>query len=322
MKNIKEAALAGIFFFLTLNCMSYQTGNFEIQMNVNGNMRSVAFNVPLNYESTKSYALIVAMHPGGSDGKAMREMMNPALHQIDAIIACPDNPDNSIAVIPIITNYCISNYNINQSKIIVTGYSMGGYSATHYAFDHSTNIAGLIDIAPAIFDYESLNYSIVKNFPIAIIVGSEDDFISETTAMKSKIESQNGKLKYILKDGVQHMDPYFSSIDFTNDWIECYNFIIQQSTTINNIDITQNLRPFIDQSTGKLYVEFNSDQPSKLLINSYNLSGKQIGGSMTEQVKPGKNPIDLNISNFKSDCFIVTFTDEKTKKRISKVVCR
>lgn len=159
-----------------------QTGSFTALFNISGTNTNVAFYVPSDYKAANFYPLVVAMHPGSSEGTSMRSLMIPAATGLNVILACPDH----------------------------TGSNKG------------TIASGIIGIAPAVWNYGSYNYPITNNSPVDIIVGSEDDFITETREIKLNIEKQV----------VRHMDPYFQSADFTTDWISCYNFI---KDTINSV---------------------------------------------------------------------------------------
>ncbi len=254
-----------------------QTGSFTAQVNVNGTNTNVAFYVPSDYNAANFYPLVVAMHPGGSDGTSMRSLIISAATALNLILACPDHTGSNDGTIAAVINYVKKNYTVNATKIILTGYSMGGNPVFEYGFAYPNKVAGIIGIAPAVWNYSSYNYSITKNFPVAIIVGSEDDFITEIREIKSNIENQDGKLKYIEKPGVQHMDPYFQSADFTTDWISCYDFI---KDTINSV-VPENqseleIRLLKNPVKEYLEIEFPAFSGFKTGIKIYSVTGQVV----------------------------------------------
>jgi dienelactone hydrolase len=321
MKNLKLTGLVIILSWVTTLVFPQQTGTFVIHLKYNGDFRTLAFNVPLSYNSQHPYPLIIAMHQGGSNGVSMREMMNPAMHQIDAILVCPDNPDiQDYGIITAAVNYCKSNYNIDLSKIIITGYSFGGYTATAYAFNNYDKILGLINIAPAIYDVGSLDFSKVTNFSNAIIVGSEDDFISETTVFKSRIETNNGQLKYIEKAGVGHMDPYFSSLDFTNDWLDCFDYIGGNTSSVINNESIINFNIIYLSKSGEIEIVATSKKDNRITISAYNLAGKEIITPQEYLLKSGRMNLNLKLPVLQNEIILIRAIDENGNFSTYKII--
>jgi hypothetical protein len=254
---------------------SQQKGSFEKSIKFQGQLRVIAYYVPDNYISTNSYPLIIGMHCGGCDGVSMRNMIRPIATALGAVLVCPDDPDYNGSIIPTVLNTAKQNYNIDSKKIIITGYSMGGTATFHYGFENSSTLAGIIGVAPAVSNYSSLDYNVTKSFPVGIIVGSDDDFIDVDQEIMQNINNVNGKLKYIEKPNVEHMDPYFSTNEFKNDWIACYNYINSSQTNVNDYINNENVsvipNPIINEARISL-----TDLSSNLTITLLDCFGNNV----------------------------------------------
>lgn len=209
------------------NVFAQQTGVFERTIAFRGGARNVAFYVPENYDPKSKYPVIIGMHGGGSTGEEMRETMRPMATYLQSILVCPDDPNNDGKIIPEVIDSLKAEYSLDAKKIILTGYSFGGGTALNYGLKNGDKFAGIVAFAPVVSSYASLNYSATKELPVCIIVGSKDDFIDITREIKQRILNAGGKLKYIEKEGVEHMDHYYESFTFENDWQECYNYILR-----------------------------------------------------------------------------------------------
>jgi hypothetical protein len=289
LQDCKKGLLSLIILVALSNILfCQQKGIFETQINFQGSNRTIGYYVPESYEANKSYPLIIGMHCGGCSGIMMRSMLQQVASNLDAILACPDDPNYDGKIIPDLLNSVKQNYNIDNGKVIVSGYSMGGTPTFHYGFTNTKTLAGIIGIAPAVNNYSSLNYSLTKNFPVGIIVGANDDFIDVVHEMRETITRVNGRLKYIEKNNVGHIDPYFSTKEFVDDWIECYNFILNiQPSDINEIEDSEKVQivpnPINNQGTILL----------KGLIGNINISLFDCLGNEIDKLYSGFNPNDL-----------------------------
>ena len=179
--------------------------------------------------------------------------------------------------------------------IVITGYSMGGHATFHYGFKHYKEIAGIIGMAPAVSNAAYLDYSITKEFPVALIIGSEDDFMQEATEIKTNIENAGGKFKYIEKEGVTHMDNYFWTNEFTADWMECFYFIKGGPEKVDNnnyysakCDIHPN--PVVNISTLTIEIE----QEGYYNFSVYTLPGQKTELFSNKFLKKGVHIFEFN----------------------------
>ena len=98
-----------------------------------------AIDIPANYSPATPVPLILALHFGvgardaaGAGGDVVQILIGPALAELGAIIVAPDSvrgnwssPENEKAVNTLL-DMVTAHYAIDKTKVVVTGYSMGG----------------------------------------------------------------------------------------------------------------------------------------------------------------------------------------------------
>src|ERR1041384_536812 len=117
---------------------------------------SYAISVPRAYHG-EPVPLILALHYGGDPNGAGRDMMRiliqPALGELGAIIVAPDSldggwstPANERAVNALLA-HIEQKYTIDQKKVIVTGFSMGGAGVWYWADKYPERFSAAIPLA-------------------------------------------------------------------------------------------------------------------------------------------------------------------------------
>jgi len=105
-----------------------------------------AISIPRNYSRSTPVPLILALHFGVGDRNAsgagrdvVQILIGPALAELGAIIVAPDSlrgdwstSENEKAVKDLL-DMVMARYSIDKKKVVVTGYSMGGAGAWHFA---------------------------------------------------------------------------------------------------------------------------------------------------------------------------------------------
>ncbi len=140
---------------------------------------------PAEYDASTSRPrpLVVSLHPGGRGEYYGREFMQgivePGLRSWDAVIVAPDVPDRSWATprseraILALVRHVSSTHAIDPSRVLVTGFSMGGRGTWYMAARHPDVFTGAIVMAgsPNDEDVERLT------LPILIIHSPEDEVV-------------------------------------------------------------------------------------------------------------------------------------------------
>lgn len=184
--------------------------------------------LPRQFSPTQSYPLVVALHYGGKvtsfySQAFMTSLVEPALRDLDAIIAAPDCPaagwTNSVseeAVLELVL-LLMKEYKIDSTRMLILGYSMGGSGAWHMASRHPDLFSAAIPIsAPA----ETATMPVIMDIPLYVIHGELDELISsqEIKKLYQEQKTNGAEIKLIIVNGASHyqlarfVDPLKASI--------------------------------------------------------------------------------------------------------------
>ena len=117
--------------------------------------------VPAGYTRASSAPLVLALHYGVQGGPSLnvgrdllRGLVAPAFAELGAVVIAPDvlaggpwsTPANDDAVLALV-DAARRAYNVDQRKVVVTGYSMGGTGAWYFAGKYPDRFAALVPVA-------------------------------------------------------------------------------------------------------------------------------------------------------------------------------
>ena len=149
------------------------------RISLRGQSYALALSVPLTYQPSKGYALIVCLHGAGFSGDAYLERWQARLGE-DYILACPTYPagawftrraeEVAIATIRHVTH----RYHVDPDRIFLTGMSNGGIGAWLIGMHHAPLFAGLVPMASGLDDVLMPFLANLRNTPVYIIHGAKD----------------------------------------------------------------------------------------------------------------------------------------------------
>lgn len=135
--------------------------------------------VPLNYDPEKHFPLLVLLHGYGSNPEAFSELWKPAADSLGVILLAPQGDDSTdegigykwsdAADLIVLTcmDAAVNIANIDQSKIYVGGFSMGGTFAYELIFNYPQIFQGAAALSARLPEYyktESLQFLKNKRF--------------------------------------------------------------------------------------------------------------------------------------------------------------
>ena len=185
-----------------------------------GKLLRYTISVPSGYSQAKPAPLVLALHFGtGRRGRGptpeffgrsiLEVLVEPALEDLGAVVIAPDsvagrwnNAENEAALLRIL-NRVVSTYNIDESKVLVTGFSMGGSGTWYMAARHPDRFSAAIPIA-ARPPREEVDWKI----PLYVI-HSRDDTVApfaRTEAYVTQLKSQDVDVQFVPLDGVTHFE--------------------------------------------------------------------------------------------------------------------
>lgn len=221
-----------------------KTGYWVSNITFNNEQRQLAGFTPKDYDETKAYHLIIGLH--GDQDNAVN-YRNTVVNSFDwqnvftnTIFVFPDGgsdpskdfyqPEGDEMVIAEAVAFAKKQYNIDESHVILQGFSMGGRSALKYGLDHPEDFRGLLLNTPALqgikdgtnqlpdgpqFVFENGN-----KIPMYITVGGEDIlFLGGIEAMQELLVDQNAKSHLLVMPFLDHtVSPKF----FTEPAVEFF----------------------------------------------------------------------------------------------------
>jgi predicted peptidase len=174
--------------------------------------------------------LVLALHPGGRDvyygSWFMQSIVEPALRGWEAVIVAPDVPDESWATerseraVLALLEHVIDEHAIDRSRILVTGFSMGGRGTWYMATRHPDLFAGAIMMAtgPPREPVESL-----ASTPIYIIHSTDDEVVAyaPTEAAAVALAERGYPVQMMRLPGATHgmMGDYVGPLRAAGDWM-------------------------------------------------------------------------------------------------------
>ena len=172
-----------------------------------------AISVPAEYSADSPVPLVLALHFGGSPigaGRAVLAILvGPALEELGAVIVAPDSvsgrwdsSENERGVNELL-EAVLDSYTIDETRVAVTGFSMGGTGTWHWAGRYPERFSAAIPVAgrpPA----SAAGWSL----PV-FAVHSRNDEIAPFTSTRNRIGElrENGvRAELVELDGIGHYE--------------------------------------------------------------------------------------------------------------------
>ena len=216
----------------------HETGFLIRTVVVNGTTYPYTVYVPLGFDESKSWPVILFLHGAGERGMdglrstqigvAAAIRANPG--RVPAVAVFPQAPedtrwigepaDAAMAAL----EKSIREFHGDRARLYLTGLSMGGYGAYHLALAHPHTFAALIVVCGGLLPHDTtaavqqspLNQSAsdpyaftahaLRHLPIRLFHGDADAVIpvSESRRMAEALQSEGADVKYVELSGVGH----------------------------------------------------------------------------------------------------------------------
>ncbi|MFH6767235.1 alpha/beta hydrolase-fold protein [Gaetbulibacter aquiaggeris] len=190
--------------------------------------------VPSDASETNKRPLVMALH-GASGGSTTAHQttgcyIEPGLEALNAFIISPNagteqwySISNQIQVINLLT-LAKSNFNIDDSKVLVTGYSNGGNASWLYADFFPQYFTAAIAMASS-YNPRRADGSISKiNIPLYVIHSNADELfpIGITEGFVNDSRGAGSDIEFVIADGLSHYAPcdYVSYLQDAVTWLQ------------------------------------------------------------------------------------------------------
>lgn len=168
--------------------------NMRKSISVDGVKRSFRIYLPSNYDESKSYPLLIAMHGryGNSKNMAKSTLFSPLADEYGVIVVYPngfkkswndgrgDGPAaeeniDDVKFIDMLINNLADNYSVNENKVYATGMSNGGFMAMRLACELNHKIAAFSSVTGTFSD--QIDCTPDRSVPILLIAGTKDELV-------------------------------------------------------------------------------------------------------------------------------------------------
>lgn len=149
------------------------------QVVVDGRSYQLALSIPLTYQPSKGYALVVCLHGAGFTGEAYLERWRARLED-EYLLACPTYPGGAWFTKRAETLVLASikqvrrRYHVDPDRIFLTGMSNGGIGTWLIGMHHAPLFAGIAPMASGLDQVLMPFLANLRNTPVYMIHGEKD----------------------------------------------------------------------------------------------------------------------------------------------------
>mgnify|MGYP001458653190 CR=1 FL=1 len=197
-----------------------------------GEAMRYAISLPADYESSpqEPRPLILALHPGGRSAYYgswfMQTIVEPGLRDWGAVIVAPDVPDERWATerseraLLALLDDVLARHAIDPTRILVTGFSMGGRGTWYMAARHADLFTGVIVMAtgPGEGSLESLSRT-----PLYIIHSPDDEVVPypPVEELAVRLAGRGYPIQMMSLPGANHgmMGDYVAPLRAAGQWL-------------------------------------------------------------------------------------------------------
>jgi pimeloyl-ACP methyl ester carboxylesterase len=146
---------------------------------IGGQTYALALSVPLTYQPSRGYALVVCLHGAGFTGDAYLDRWQARLGD-DYLLACPTYPGGAWftrraeELVLATVQYVRQRYHIDPDRIFLSGMSNGGIGAWLIGMHHASLFAGIAPMAGGLDDVLMPFLANLRNTPVYMIHGAKD----------------------------------------------------------------------------------------------------------------------------------------------------
>lgn len=221
-----------IVFSFQLNCFSQ-----EIRQNFSKEVKTkleINYILDLPSNQKEKFPLLVFLHGSGERGTDLEIVKNHSpftyknLIKSPIAILAPQCPENvwwdTNAVYHLILEIA-SKYNVDKSRIYLTGLSMGGWGTWKLSQEHPDLFAAIATVCAPADRLMKIQADKLKNIPIKIYHGALDDIVTPDQSIEMYLElkkiNPNTDLIIFSKDNHNSWDSTYSNPEF-------YKWLLEQ----------------------------------------------------------------------------------------------
>ena len=220
-----------ILAFLLLSNLSFSQELKAKFTNKNTSTVEVGYVLKLPENQKNKFPLIVFLHGSGERGTDLELVKNHSpftyqnlISEPAAILApqCPENVWWDIQAIYMLIQNILTKYNVDASRVYLTGLSMGGWGTWKLAEEHPELFAAVAPVCGPVDRLMILNADKLKDMPIKIYHGALDDVVqpSDSIDIYQELKKTNKGAEIIIfsEDNHNSWDSTYSNPKFY-EWL-------------------------------------------------------------------------------------------------------
>ncbi len=151
----------------------------EERITIQGRAYPLSLSIPLTYQPSKGYGLVVCLHGAGFTGDVYLERWQARLGD-EYLLACPTYPSGAWftrgaeELVLATIQFVFRRYHVDPDRVFLTGMSNGGIGAWLIGMHHAPLFAGIAPMASGLDDVLMPFLANLRNTPIYIIHGAKD----------------------------------------------------------------------------------------------------------------------------------------------------
>ncbi len=321
---MKQRVMRKIIFIVLISSLIFsvkiqaqQTGSFETTITFNKQTRAVSYYVPMDYDASQSYKLVVGLHGCGGSSFWFRNDLINLSDSLNAIIMCPDNQGNQMnganaQIIPQSIDSAMQLYNIDPSGVYLTGFSCNGAVALAEGLETTYDFRGIIPFNPVVFfGYTANSYGYTSDMPTCICIGTSDPGYNQAIQVYDSLEANTAIAKLNEMPGIGHTTVFPT---FDAEMMDCFKFIdsayAAKHTDIHTLSKTD-LRIYPNPVQDWLIINLN--------VKEYGIIIKNVEGKVLVKEHSRSNKSMINLASLERGVYFVE-TIVSGERAIRKIV--
>lgn len=271
-----------ISIILLMVCLPFYAAiNADTSIVVSGAKHKLSVCIPENFDGTKTYPLVVALHYCNGNSNEYRNALKPLCDSMDVIVVCPDNNGSQMTNHNFITasiDTAKSIFHINDSAVYLTGMSCNGFETLRAGLDKVYPFKGIFPWVPWFSSFTSSTFNLDSKIPIVLSVGTADDNYKPILNLFDSLRTHGANVKLVIVPGVGHT---LNFSNFSNEMIRCMHYL--NDTNVISISPIEDMEMLSNDLPQTVKVKVVHSEGKKLTYRTWSTYSTTLGHPLIEE---------------------------------------